>query len=241
VARRFPSPTQRALLAPILGLARVWHRARAHGLEQVPTDRPVVYVAKHPQGFLYTETMAMGLLAYYEHGQRPAFKVTEQQGTTIHRTPLLSWIRRNVNAIPATEEAALEALAGGESVLIYPGGARELYGEPDRLRWEGRRGYARIAARAGVEVVPFALAGADRQHPWRVRLGRRRTLWLPPFPLPVRLDVWFGAPMRPPPPEDEAAIAAFADRVAAETQALLDRALAARRRPPPLARWRRVR
>lgn len=226
---RFPSPRQRAMLAPLFTFVKAWHRPRAHGLEQVPTDRPVVYVAKHPQGFLYFETISMGLLAYFDRGQRLPFKVMEKQGTSIHNTPVLGWLRRNFNAVPATEEAGLQALRGGESILIFPGGARELYGEPDRLRWDGRRGFARIAAQAGVEVVPFAVAGADQQHPWRLKVSQKHTLWLPPFPLPVRFDVWFGAPLSPPPPGDDAAVAAFADRVAAETQALLDRAMAARR------------
>ena len=217
------------MLAPLFTFVKAWHRPRAHGLDQVPTDRPVVYVAKHPQGFLYFETISMGLLAYFDRGQRPPFKVMEKQGTSIHATPVLGWLRRNFNAVPATEAEGLAALRGGESVLIFPGGARELYGEPDRLRWEGRRGYARIATLAGAEVVPFAVAGADQQHPWRLKVSPGRTLWLPPFPLPVRFEVWFGAPMAPPPTAADSAVADFADRVAAETQALLDRAMAARR------------
>jgi hypothetical protein len=86
-----------------------------------------------------------------------------------------------------------------------------------------------MAAAAGVAVVPFAIAGADQQHPWRVPLGRSGSLWLPLFPLPVPLDFHFGAPLAPPPPGDAAALAAFADRVAAETSALLARAVAGRR------------
>jgi 1-acyl-sn-glycerol-3-phosphate acyltransferase len=226
----FPSPRQRALLAPLFTFVKMWHRPRAHGLDQVPTDRPVIYIAKHPQGFLYFETIAMGLLAYFDRGQRLPFKVMEKQGTTIHKTPLLGWLRRNFNAAPATEAASLAALRGGESILLFPGGARELHGAPDRLRWEGRRGYARIAALAQAEVVPFAVAGADRQHPWRLRLGKDRTLWMPPFPLPVRFDVWFGAPMAPPTTPDEAAIVEFADRVALTTQALIDQAVSAQAR-----------
>jgi len=93
---------------------------------------------------------------------------------------------------------------------------------------DGRRGFARIAALAGAPVVPFAIAGADRQHPWRVRIGRSNTLWLPPIPLPVRFDVHFGAPMAPPPPGDDAELARFADAVAAATQDLVTSAVRAR-------------
>jgi 1-acyl-sn-glycerol-3-phosphate acyltransferase len=155
----------------------------------------------------------------------------EKRDTSLHRLPGLAWVRRHVGTIEATEDAALGALAGGESVLVFPGGARELYGAPDAIDWQGRRGYARIAARAGVPVVPIAIAGADLQHPLRLPLGRGRSAWLPPVPLPVPLDYWFGAPQEPPAPGDPAALSAFADAVAAATEALLARAAAARRKP----------
>jgi hypothetical protein len=78
-------------------------------------------------------------------------------------------------------------------------------------------------------VVPVAIGGADRQHPLRLPLGRRGSLWLPPVPLPVGLDYWFGQPLAPPADAAPAAVAAFADEVAAATQALLDRAVLGRR------------
>jgi 1-acyl-sn-glycerol-3-phosphate acyltransferase len=172
--------------------------------------------------------IVMGLLAFWD-GDRPPFRTMEKRRTSLHRAPGLGWLRRHVGAIPATEEAAVRALRGGESVLLFPGGARELYGEPDRIAWAGRRGFARIAAAAGAPVVPFAIGGADAQHPLRVPLGRRGSLWVPPFPLPVRLTLLFGAPLSPPAPGDADAVARLAERAAAETGALLARAASARR------------
>lgn len=227
---RYPRPpwVQWLILSPLRPFFRVWFRPRAHGLENVPKDRPVVFVAKHPKGFLYLETILLGFVVYWVKRDRPLIRPMEQRNTSIHRTPILGFVRRNVNTVPATEEAGLATLAAGESVLIFPGGARELYGPPDRLDWSGRRGFARIAAKARVPVVPVAIVGADRQHPWRLRLGGKRSLWFPPFPLPVRFDYAFGAPMEPPPAEDAAAVNAFADRVAEATQGLIDRTLGAR-------------
>ncbi|HSN92985.1 MAG TPA: 1-acyl-sn-glycerol-3-phosphate acyltransferase [Anaeromyxobacteraceae bacterium] len=226
---RFPRTwRQRAVLVPLARGLRLWYRPRVHGLEDVPRDRPVVYVGKHPRGWLYLEVMLMGLLAFWD-ADRPAFRPMEKRGTSLHRMPGLGWVRRHVGTIEATEEAALAALDGGESVLLFPGGARELYGPPDAIDWRGRRGFARIAARAGAPVVPFAIGGADAQHPGRLALGRRGSIWLPPIPLPVPLDYWFGPPMPPPAAGDAAALGAFADRVAGATADLLGRAGAARR------------
>jgi 1-acyl-sn-glycerol-3-phosphate acyltransferase len=218
---RFPSPRQRLVLTPLFEFLVRYFRARPHGLDLVPTDRPVVYVGKHPRCWLYFETMVLGYFAFFAHGERPAIRVLEKRDTSLHRAPLIGLIRRNVNAMPASEDGAVEALAAGESVLLFPGGPREMFGAPDVIRWEGRRGFARIAARAGAPVVPFAIAGADRQHPWHLRVGRSATMWLPPLPLPVRLDVHFGAPMSPPRPDDAPALARFAEEVAAATQQLL--------------------
>jgi 1-acyl-sn-glycerol-3-phosphate acyltransferase len=226
----YPSPRQRAILTPLFRLLRRYFRARAHGLAAIPADRPVVYVAKHPRGYLYFETMLLGVFTFFDDPRRPEMQVMEKRDTSLHRAPLVGWIRRNVNTIPASEDAAVAALAAGRSVLVFPGGARELFGPPDELRWAGRTGFARVAARAGVPVIPVAIAGADRQHPWHLRIGKRNTLWLPPLPLPVRLDFWFGAPLAPPPADEAEAVARFADRVAAETQDLLRVATSARAR-----------
>lgn len=220
---------KRAVIIPLARVMRRYHRVRVHGLEQVPVDRPVLYVGKHPKGWLYLEIMVLGLLAYWDSARVP-FRPMEKRGTSLHRAPLFGWIRRNTSSIEATEDAAVEALRAGESVLMFPGGARELYGPSDVLAWKGRRGFARIAARAGVPVVPFAIAGADQQHPLRIPLGRGGSLWFPLLPLPVPFDYWFGAPIEPPEGEAPATVAAFADRVTAEAEALLDRAARARRR-----------
>jgi 1-acyl-sn-glycerol-3-phosphate acyltransferase len=234
-APRFPRTwRQTAVLAPAARALKLWYRPRVHGLEAVPRDRPVVYVGKHPRCYLYLEVVLMGLLAFWDSGRVP-FRPMEKRGTSLHRVPGLAWIRRHAGTIAATERAALAALRGGESVLLFPGGARELRGAPDRVAWRGRRGFARIAALAGAPVVPFAIGGADQQHPLRIPLGRRGSLWLPPFPFPVPLDYHFGAPLPPPPAGDAAAVASLGERAAVETQALLDRAAAARRPPWRLA------
>jgi 1-acyl-sn-glycerol-3-phosphate acyltransferase len=227
--QRFPRGwRQRAVLVPLTRALRAWYRPRAHGLEGVPADRPVVYVAKHPRGWLYLETMLLGLLTFWDSG-RPAFRPMEKRRTSLHRLPLFSWVRRHVGSIEATEAAGLAALRGGESLLVFPGGSRELYGPADRIDWKGRRGFARLAALAQAPVVPVAIGGADQQHPLRLPLGRRGSLWLPPVPLPVGLDFWFGQPLSPPPSAGERVVAAFADEVADATQALLDRAVLLRR------------
>jgi 1-acyl-sn-glycerol-3-phosphate acyltransferase len=221
---------QRHVLGGVARLLARYFRAEMVGLDRLPRDRPLIFVAKHPRAWLYAETLVLGAHLYLDGGFVP-FRVMEKTGTSLHAAPVLGWIRRHVGAIPATEEAALAALRRGESLLVFPGGTRELHGAPDAIHWRGRRGYARLAAMTGTPVVPLAIDGADRQHPWRLRLSERRTLWLPLFPLPVKLVYRFGEPMVPPASADASAVAAFAEAVAHATRKLLDG-----RTPPPIAR-----
>jgi 1-acyl-sn-glycerol-3-phosphate acyltransferase len=217
-ARRWPMTR---VIGPTARLCSWYFRTRVVGLELVPAG-PVIYVGKHPRTYLYLETLVLGFHTYWTTG-RPPFRVLEQTGTSLHGMPLIGWFRRHVGSIPASAAAARRVLERGESVLVFPGGTRELYGAPDELQWTGRSGFARLAIRTGVPVVPFAIAGADRQHPWRLPLGRV-SLWLPPIPLPVRLEIRFGRPLRPPDLTATAraeAAAAYAARVEQDTRALL--------------------
>ncbi len=217
------------VMTPIAHAMSAYFRARTHGTERIPRV-PVIFVGKHPRTFLYLETLMLGVHVWWD-SDRPPIRVLEQRATSLHRTPVIGWMRRHVNTIPATSDHAHAALRRGESILIFPGGTRELYGAPDRLRWSGRDGFARLAIEAQVPIVPFAIIGADRQHPFRVRAGKS-SVWLPPFPLPVRLDYYFGEPIDPPPTAAKigSVASAHAANVERVTQALIDDGLAARGR-----------
>jgi 1-acyl-sn-glycerol-3-phosphate acyltransferase len=194
-----------------------WFRAEMEGLELLPRDRPVIVVAKHPRTSVYAETLLLLAHTCRERGS-PPFRVMEERGSS---SDPVACRRSHLGAIPASDDAALEALARGESLLVFPGGARELHGPRDAIQWRGRRRYARLAALTGTPVVPLAILGADRQHPWKLQLGPRTVLWLPLLPLPVKLVYRFGAPMKPPPAADTASVAAFSEAVAHATRRLL--------------------
>ena len=230
---RFPRAWfARRVVIPIARTFKHYSRARVFGENLIPRDGPVIYVGKHPRSYLYLETALLGVFAFWDSG-RPPFRVLESANGAAGRTPLHNWIRHHMGTVPAIEESALAVLRNGESLLIFPGGTRELYGAPDQLRWNGREGYARLAVTAQVPVIPFAIAGADQQHPTRISVGRS-SVWLPPIPLPVPLDFHFGAPLVPPaqPVDGEirGVISAYAAQVHAATTDLLATAVAERRK-----------
>ncbi|BBY31783.1 lysophospholipid acyltransferase family protein [Mycolicibacterium sediminis] len=61
-------------------------------------------------------------------------------------------------------DTAGELMENGETVLVFPGGAREIAkfkGEEYSLRWHGRSGFARVAIANAYSIVPVALVGGD--------------------------------------------------------------------------------
>jgi 1-acyl-sn-glycerol-3-phosphate acyltransferase len=63
-----------------------------------------------------------------------------------------------------TPENCHELMQNGESILVFPGGAREVMRrkhEKYSLIWKKRTGFARLAIAHGYDIIPFASLGAD--------------------------------------------------------------------------------
>lgn len=61
-------------------------------------------------------------------------------------------------------DTARELMRHNETVLVFPGGGREMpkfKGEEYQLKWEGRSGFARVAIESGYPIVPVGLVGSD--------------------------------------------------------------------------------
>jgi 1-acyl-sn-glycerol-3-phosphate acyltransferase len=61
-------------------------------------------------------------------------------------------------------DTARELMRHNQTVLVFPGGGREIgkfRGEEYRLQWDGRSGFARVAIESNYPIVPVALVGGD--------------------------------------------------------------------------------
>jgi len=98
-------------------------------------------------------------------------------------------------------------MAAGQSLLVYPGGAHEVFkGKGDAkygLQWKERLGFARLAVAHRYAIVPCCCVGAEdmleiaRDVPlgW-LRKGLSLPLIKPPHPRRLqKLYYWFGAPV----------------------------------------------
>ena len=69
-----------------------------------------------------------------------------------------------MGAVIASPDSCRELMAHGEHVLVYPGGAREVFKTRSELNqpvWTGRNGFARMAIENGYPIIPIASFGGD--------------------------------------------------------------------------------
>jgi 1-acyl-sn-glycerol-3-phosphate acyltransferase len=187
---------RRAILPFVRALA-CYHRATLEGA--APPDGPCIYVALHGAGYLVLDLALAGYLVawkgFHEGGPaRPPLRIVAAESRIEKVLPGLPGLKARVGAIGTAEEDCVAVLGRGEQLLVTPGGAREAHPRRDfyRLRWDGRYGFARLALRTGVPIVPLAVVGGAEAYPG-LRLGGL-DLWTP-LPLPARVRVALGEPI----------------------------------------------
>lgn len=79
-------------------------------------------------------------------------------------------------AVIGSPETACELMRNDETILVFPGGGREIAkfkGEENTLRWQGRAGFARVSVENAYPIVPVALIGGDDVYrSWITRTSR---------------------------------------------------------------------
>ena len=145
----------KALLAPWRWLTAPTYT----GLEHVPRDRPVLLAGNHTvMGLLDAPLMVLGL-----HDRLGIF--VRALGDHIHfRIPGWRALLARYGVVEGDRDACRALMRAGESILVFPGGAREVFkrkGEKYHLIWGRRTGFARLAIERGYPIVPFAAVGAE--------------------------------------------------------------------------------
>lgn len=142
-----------------IGWVRRYHRLEVSGDLSMPTE-PTLFVANHGFGGI-VDLHVLAVLAALEDMavDRPVTILTHQVAWTLGVGKLLE----PLGSRPASRSAALEALADGHHVLVFPGGDLDAFkarSDRDRILFGGRSGFARLAAEAGVPIRPIVSSGA---------------------------------------------------------------------------------
>jgi len=200
-------------LVPKMELFSSYFDAEVRGMERVPQS-PVLLIGNHSGGIITPDTSAVYAAWYRARGFEDPLMGLAFDG--IYAVPGWRELMRKIGQMPASMDNAQAALGDGHSVLLYPGGSYEVFRpwkDRNRIAFKGRKGFIRLALRAGVPVAPvvghgghettivlargerFAkLLGLDRvrmdgapllfQVPWGLSFPA-----LPGLPLPAKITV----------------------------------------------------
>lgn len=128
-------------------------------LNRIPADRPLMFVGNHTlYGLLDIPHLILKLVDEHD-------LLLRSMGDRFHfRVPGWAEALSRWGVVEGNRQACSDLLAQGESVLVFPGGAREVAkrrGEKYTLVWKERLGFVRLAIEHGVTIVPFAMLGGD--------------------------------------------------------------------------------
>ncbi len=189
----FDPELNRAVLMPAArALYRGWFRVQTRGLEHVPAQGSALVVANH-SGVLPVDALMLQVGILDEH---PAHRNLRLLGADlVYAVPLLGRVARASGHVPASPAEAERLLGTGELVGVFPEGFKGI-GKPFSDRYQlqrfGRGGFARLALRTGVPLIPCAIVGAEEIYPmvadWQELAA---TLKLPYFPV-TPLFPWLG-------------------------------------------------
>lgn len=169
-----PVPAAIALARRALAPWRWLTAPRVSGIENVPLDQPVLFAGNHTlMGLLDVPVMLLELYDRVGIWPRPI-------GDHVHFA-IPGWrdLLAAFGTVEGTRERCRALMRAGESILVFPGGAREVFkrrGERYRLLWDGRTGFARLAIEHGYAIVPFSAVGAEECYDILVDAGDLRRL-----------------------------------------------------------------
>lgn len=143
-------------------LYRYYFRVKTDGWHHVPSQGKVLLVGSH-NGGLATPDLPMMMYDWFRRfgPERPVYGLLHPHVWKIY--PQLAQLAAQTGAVVAHPKMAIAALHQGASVLVYPGGAQDVFrphSQRDEIHLAGRRGFIKLALRERVPIVPCISWGA---------------------------------------------------------------------------------
>ena len=135
---------------------------KTDGWEHIPPEGHVLLVGSHNGGLASPDTTMMMYDWFRRFGvERPVYGLMHQSVWTMN--PDLADLAVQVGAVRAHPKMGIAALQKGASVLVYPGGAQDVfrpYSERHKIELAGRKGFIKLALRETVTIIPVIAVGA---------------------------------------------------------------------------------
>lgn len=195
-------------LAPLFQAIRRYHHHTVVGMEHVPATGAALVVHNHTLSTY--DNLLLGAAIYLELGRL----VHGLGDRLMFRIPLLAGFMQRIGFVEASQPAARRLLEDGHLVGLTPGGMHEALRPSTRryeLRWDDRKGFARLSMLAQKPIILAANPRGDEIYtvlPSRLTDAAYRRFKLPlpiaygraftPVPRPVALTHVLAAPIAPP-------------------------------------------
>lgn len=179
-----------------------YFRVQAHGLENVPGHGPLLVVANHAGQLPLDGFMVAYAMFQNPHGPRIPRAMIDRFFPTV---PWIGNVMNQLGGVVGDPVNCEKMLVRGEAVVVFPEGVRGS-GKPYRKRYQLQRfgyGFMHLAMEYNTPVLPVGVVGSEETMP---SLGSfdplARALGVPYFPigpllpLPARMILNFGSPMR---------------------------------------------
>ena len=203
------TPTTLDFFTRVITPIERYHRWSMTGGEHLPHEGGALLVVHH--SLATYDGLLLGKAVYDTTGRLP----TALGDDLLFRVPGISDAVRSAGIRPASPTAGRKLLDEGHLMFVAPGGMWESL-RPTReartVRWDGRRGFCRLALRAQVPIILAACPAADDIYkvrasritnavykrfkaPFPIARGRGPTL----VPRPIKLTHHIAPPLFPPP------------------------------------------
>src|SRR5205807_6730744 len=151
----------KAAVAPALWVYKNWFRVRTHGIKNVPAGK-VLLVSNH-SGQLPLDAAMIGVSMLAEaEPPRVCRAMVEKWAPTL---PFIAPFFARIGQVVGTPENCRRLLAAGETIMVFPEGARglnKLWDKRYQLQEFGL-GFMRLALEPKTPIVPVAVVGAEEQ------------------------------------------------------------------------------
>jgi 1-acyl-sn-glycerol-3-phosphate acyltransferase len=176
-------------------IASLWHRADVRGLDNIPSDGPVLIVGNHSGGNVPPDTFVFTLaFTSYFGVERRFYQLAHNLVVSL---PWPGAMLRKWGTIAASQENARRVLESGDALLVYPGGDYEVFRpvwERNKVDFGGRKGFLRLAHEQRVPMVPLVSIGGQEsalflsRGEWLAKLlGLDKSLRLKAVPISLAL------------------------------------------------------
>lgn len=143
-------------IAPVVDMSRIY----VDGLSALPRDGRFLLVGNHTMSG-WAEVVLIPYFVHRELGRRVRGLATRQPADV---GGLTRDLLEAAGAVVGDPETGAELMRRGETVLVFPGGGRDMLkfkGEQYQLLWQGRSGFARLAIAHEYPIIPVGLIGGD--------------------------------------------------------------------------------